>query len=149
LLSPLIDGRADYRQSFPDFNPSRNASSGELATWVWPSFRRDRLLDSVDPERVHAIRPAYLPNYPWMIDRSYYFETSMLAHLYLLGAVVKDVPMPARYQGEGSNRWCIAPRSSFRSNLITYSAGSFRTLSMIFRWRVFICSPVCHFCFSA
>ncbi len=37
------------------------------------------------------------------IDRTYYFETSMLANLYLIGAVVKDVPMPARYQGEVSS----------------------------------------------
>jgi hypothetical protein len=27
----------------------------------------------------------------------------MLANLYLLGAVVKDIPMPARYHGEASN----------------------------------------------
>jgi hypothetical protein len=37
------------------------------------------------------------------IDNTYFFETSMLANLYLLGALVKDVPMPARYQGENSN----------------------------------------------
>jgi len=37
------------------------------------------------------------------VDRTYYFETSMLANLYLIGAVVKDVPMPARYKGEVSS----------------------------------------------
>jgi hypothetical protein len=37
------------------------------------------------------------------IKKTYFFETSMLANLYLLGAPVKDVPMPARYRGEISN----------------------------------------------
>jgi hypothetical protein len=37
------------------------------------------------------------------IDRGYFFETSMLAHLYLLDAFVLDVPMPARYGAEVSN----------------------------------------------
>ena len=51
-----------------------------------------------------AIRSEALAQLPLQqIDRTYYFETSMLAHLYLIGAVVKDVPMPARYQGEVSN----------------------------------------------
>ena len=51
-----------------------------------------------------AIRAEALEQLPLdKLDRTYYFETSMLANLYLLGAVVKDVPIPARYQGEGSN----------------------------------------------
>ncbi len=51
-----------------------------------------------------AIRAETLAQLPLeRIDHSYYFETSMLANLYLLGAVVHDVPMPARYQGEASN----------------------------------------------
>jgi hypothetical protein len=37
------------------------------------------------------------------IDPTYFFEISILSHLYLLGAVVKEEPMPARYQGEPSN----------------------------------------------
>ena len=37
------------------------------------------------------------------IDRTFFFETSMLANLYLINAVVKDIPIPARYQGEISN----------------------------------------------
>jgi hypothetical protein len=52
----------------------------------WSPYARDPCPTSVEP-----------------IDPTYYFETSMLANLYLLGAVVKDVPMPARYQSEVSN----------------------------------------------
>jgi dolichol-phosphate mannosyltransferase len=51
-----------------------------------------------------AIRADVLAQLPLdQIDHTYYFETSMLANLYLLGAVVKDIPMPARYKGEVSS----------------------------------------------
>jgi hypothetical protein len=51
-----------------------------------------------------ALRSGTLAQLPLdQIDRSYYFEISMLANLYLLGAVVQDVPMPARYRDEVSN----------------------------------------------
>jgi hypothetical protein len=51
-----------------------------------------------------AIRSEVLAQLPLeRVDRTYYFETSMLANLYLIGAVVRDAPMPARYQGEISN----------------------------------------------
>ena len=36
-------------------------------------------------------------------DRGYFFESDMLFRLYTIRAVVRDVPMPARYQGETSN----------------------------------------------
>jgi len=52
----------------------------------------------------NAIRGEVLAELPLdKIDPTYYFETSILANLYLIGAVVKDVPMPARYQGEVSS----------------------------------------------
>jgi len=51
-----------------------------------------------------AIRADVLSQLPLQkIDPTYYFETSMLAQLYLIGAVVKEVPMPARYAGEKSS----------------------------------------------
>ncbi len=37
------------------------------------------------------------------IDRSYFFEISLLGHLYQQGAVVRDVETPARYGDEISN----------------------------------------------
>ena len=55
------------------------------------------------------------------IDHSYFFETSMLANLYLLGAVVRDIPMPARYGNEVSNL-------SIQRSLLEFSVKLLRTL---------------------
>jgi dolichol-phosphate mannosyltransferase len=110
LLSPLIEGQADYSKGnrFRDFKSLQKmplirrvgnmglAFLSKAATGYWTLF---------DPSNgFNAIRSEVLAQLPLDgIDRSYYFETSMLAHLYLLGAVVKDVPMPARYRSEVSN----------------------------------------------
>lgn len=110
LLAPLIRGEADYAKGnrFRDFQALQkmplirrigNMALGFLtkaATGYWNLF---------DPTNGFvAINARALAQLPLdRIDRSYFFETSMLAHLYLLGAVVRDVPMPARYMGERSN----------------------------------------------
>lgn len=110
LLIPLILGEADYAKGnrFRDFQALQkmpairrfgNMLLGFLtkaATGYWNLF---------DPTNGYvAIRSSILAQLPLhLIDRTYFFETSMLANLYLLGAVVKDVPMPARYRGEISN----------------------------------------------
>jgi glycosyltransferase involved in cell wall biosynthesis len=110
LLSPLIDGQADYTKGnrFRDFKSLQKmplirrignmglAFLSKAATGYWTLF---------DPTNgFNAIRSEVLAQLSLEgIDPSYYFETSMLAHLYLQGAVVKDVPMPARYQSEVSN----------------------------------------------
>lgn len=110
LLQPLIEGKADYTKGnrFRDFVSLQQmpfirrvgnmglAFLAKAATGYWNMF---------DPTNgFNAIRAEVLVQLPLdKIDRSYYFETSMLAHLYLIGAVIKDVPMPARYQGEVSS----------------------------------------------
>ena len=110
LLEPLVEGRADYTKGnrFRDFKSLQrmplvrrlgNMGLGFLAkaaTGYWSLF---------DPTNgFHAIRSEVLAQLPLdKIDRTYFFETSMLARLYLIGAVVKDVPMPARYRGEVSS----------------------------------------------
>lgn len=110
LLNPLIHNEADYAKGnrFRDFQALQkmplvrrigNMALGFLtkaATGYWNIF---------DPTNGFvAINAHVLAQLPLnKIDRSYFFETSMLAHLYLLGAVVRDVPMPARYRGEVSN----------------------------------------------
>src|ERR1700690_1599734 len=110
LLTPLVLGRADYTKGnrFRDFTSLRrmpwirrvgNMGLGFLAkaaTGYWNLF---------DPTNGFlAIRAETLAQLPLdQIDPTYYFETSMLANLYLLGAVVQDVPMPAHYQGEVSS----------------------------------------------
>jgi glycosyltransferase involved in cell wall biosynthesis len=110
LLTPLIDGHADYTKGnrFRDFASLQkmplirrigNMGLGFLtkaATGYWNLF---------DPANgFNAIRAEVLAQLDLdKIDHTYYFETSMLANLYLLGAVVRDVPMPARYRGEVSS----------------------------------------------
>jgi glycosyltransferase involved in cell wall biosynthesis len=110
LLQPLIDGKADYTKGnrFRDFKSLQKmpfvrrvgnmglAFLAKAATGYWNMF---------DPTNgFNAIRSEVLAQLSLeKIDRTYFFETSMLANLYLIGAVVKDVPMPARYQGEVSS----------------------------------------------
>ena len=110
LLKPLIEGKADYTKGnrFRDFKSLQQmpfirrvgnmglAFLAKAATGYWNMF---------DPTNgFNAIRSEVLAEMPLdKVDRSYYFETSMLANLYLIGAVVKDVPMPARYKGEVSS----------------------------------------------
>jgi dolichol-phosphate mannosyltransferase len=110
LLRPLIEGKADYTKGnrFRDFQSLQQmpfirrvgnmglAFLSKAATGYWNVF---------DPTNgFNAIRSEVLVQLLLnKIDRTYYFETSMLANLYLIGAVVKDVPMPARYKGEVSS----------------------------------------------
>jgi glycosyltransferase involved in cell wall biosynthesis len=110
LITPLITGEADYTKGnrFRDFNAVRRmplvrrignvllSFLAKSATGYWQCF---------DPTNGFvAIRADVLSQMPLAkIDPTYFFETSMLANLYLLGAVVKEVPMPAQYAGEPSS----------------------------------------------
>lgn len=110
LLTPLIFGKADYAKGnrFRDFAALRqmpiirrvgNMGLGFLAkaaTGYWNLFDPTNGFVAI---RAEALAQLQLDQ----IDRGYYFETSILANLYLLSAVVQDVPMPARYQGEASS----------------------------------------------
>ena len=110
LVQPLVDGTADYTKGnrFRDFQAIRAmplvrrfgnvvlSFLAKAATGYWHCF---------DPTNGFvAIRADVLSQVPLKkIDPTYFFETSMLGHLYVLGAVVKEVPMPARYAGETSS----------------------------------------------
>jgi glycosyltransferase involved in cell wall biosynthesis len=110
LVEPLIRGKADYVKGnrFRDFESLRQmplirrmgnlglSFLAKAATGYWNVF---------DPTNGYfAARADILKQLPLdKIDRRYYFETSMLSHLYLLDAYVLDVPMPARYRGEASS----------------------------------------------
>lgn len=110
LIEPLLRGEADYAKGnrFRDFQSLRRmplvrrvgnmalSFLAKAATGYWQTF---------DPTNGYvAIRGDVLALVPLhSLDRGYFFETSMLSRLYLLGAVVRDVPMPARYAGEKSN----------------------------------------------
>jgi glycosyltransferase involved in cell wall biosynthesis len=110
LLTPLLHGKADYSKGnrFRDLQSLRNmplirrignmglSFMTKAATGYWNLF---------DPANGYfAIRAEVLAQLPFdRIDKRYFFETSMLANLYLLGAYVLDVPIPARYGSEKSN----------------------------------------------
>jgi len=128
LVTPLIQGKADYVKGnrFRDFQSlqqmpfiRRIGNLGlsfltKAATGYWNIF---------DPTNgFFAIRAEMLMQLPLdKIDRGYYFETSMLSHLYLLDAFILDVPTPARYRGETSSM-------SIRRVLIEFPIKLTRTL---------------------
>ncbi|OQY46171.1 MAG: hypothetical protein B6247_28050 [Candidatus Parabeggiatoa sp. nov. 2] len=110
LLIPLILGQADYVKGnrFRDFDALKsmplirqigNMGLGFLvktATGYWDCF---------DPTNgFFAIRREALEMLPLeKVHKSYFFETSMLGELYLIDAVIFDVPYPAIYGEEESN----------------------------------------------
>jgi glycosyltransferase involved in cell wall biosynthesis len=110
LLSPLITGRADYAKGnrFRDFEALRQMPVGRRIANMALSFTSKAASgywNCFDPANgFFAIRAEVLSRLPLeRVDRRYFFETWMLANLYLLGAFVVDVPMPARYGNETSN----------------------------------------------
>lgn len=110
LVEPLIQGKADFAKGnrFHDFAAlarmpalRRAGNMGlsfltKAAVGYWNCFDpcngyvavRGEVLAALDLDRLH---------------RSFFFETSLLASLYLVGAVIQDVPMPARYGDEQSH----------------------------------------------
>lgn len=110
LIIPLIQGKADYVKGnrFRDFQSlqqmpfvRRVGNLGlsfltKASTGYWSIF---------DPTNGYfAIRVEMLDQLPLeSIDKRYFFETSMLANLYLLDALVMDTPIPARYRNETSH----------------------------------------------
>ena len=110
LVEPLLEGKADYVKGnrFRDFEAlgrmpliRRAGNLGlsfltKAATGYWNCFDPTNGFFAV---RAEILRELHLER----IDRRYFFETSMLANLYLLGAFILDVPMPARYRGERSS----------------------------------------------
>lgn len=128
LVTPLILGRADFTKGnrFRDFVALRNMPMvrrvGNLglsfltkaATGYWNIF---------DPTNgFFAIRAEALTQLPLeQIDKRYFFETSLLANLYLVNAFVMDVPMPARYGNETSHL-------SIRRSLLEFPLKLFSTL---------------------
>lgn len=110
LVAPLIYGEADYTKGnrFRDvvalrqmpwlrrFGNMLASFLVKAATGYWQCF---------DPNNGYvAIRADVLARLPLdTIDHSYFFEISMLQALNFINAVVRDVPMPARYGSEVSH----------------------------------------------
>jgi glycosyltransferase involved in cell wall biosynthesis len=110
LLRPLVDGEADYSKGnrFRDFRALRQMPLLRRVGNMGLSFFTKAAVgywNCFDPTNGFvAIRGDVLAQLPLeKIHHSYFFETSMLSQLYLLGAVIRDVPMPARYGSETSS----------------------------------------------
>ncbi len=110
LVAPLVSGQADFTKGnrFRDFIAltqmpfaRRLGNVGlsflaKVATGYWNCFDptngflalRSEVLERLPLERIH---------------KSYFFEISQLSQLYLLGACLRDVPLPARYASETSS----------------------------------------------
>lgn len=110
LLTPLIRGEVDYSKGnrFRDFKALQQMPAirrvGNMALSFFTKAAAG-YWNCFDPTNGFvAIRANVLGQLPLeKIDRTYFFETSMLSQLYLLGAVIRDVPTPARYGTETSN----------------------------------------------
>jgi len=110
LVTPLLEGKADYAKGnrFRDFESLQHMPLVRRIGNLGLSFLTKAAIgywNCFDPTNgFFAIRAEMLAELPLeRIDRRYFFETSMLATLYLLGAYILDVPMPARYRGERSS----------------------------------------------
>lgn len=110
LVCPLENGEADYAKGnrFIHYSSLRKMPLirrlGNLvlsflvkaASGYWNIFDPTNGFIGIRKE-VLAILPLE------KIDKGFFFETSMLANLYLINAKVVDIPMPARYGEESSN----------------------------------------------
>ncbi|WP_081818586.1 glycosyltransferase family 2 protein [Pseudomonas sp. PH1b] len=110
LISPIIDGRADYTKgnrffdleeirAMPNLRLFGNAALSfmtKLSSGYWNLF---------DPTNgFTAIHTNVAKSLPFnKISRRYFFETDMLFRLNTLRAVVVDIPMSAKYGDEISN----------------------------------------------
>ena len=109
MIRPIVAGSADYAKGnrFYDLELLRamprvrllgNAMLSlvnKIASGYW---------DVMDPTNGYtAIHRAALSQLPLdKLDRGYFFESDMLFRLYTIRAVVRDVPMPAKYEDETS-----------------------------------------------
>lgn len=110
LVAPIVENRADYAKGnrFFDFIALRkmpiirrigNTLLGffcKLSTGYWNIFDPTNGYTAILSKKLRQLNLE-------KIERSFYFEISMLANLYLVNSRVVDVPMPAIYNEESSN----------------------------------------------
>ncbi|HVP88450.1 MAG TPA: glycosyltransferase family 2 protein [Casimicrobiaceae bacterium] len=110
FLRPLLAGHADYAKgnrfydlSFVRSMPKLRLLGNALLSLV--NKLSSGYWDIMDPTNGYtAIHRTALSALPLdKLDRGYFFESDMLFRLYTLRAVVRDIPMPARYGAETSN----------------------------------------------
>ena len=110
LAAPIQAGRADYVKgnrfhglqglgAMPPLRLFGNAALSFLAkasTGYWQLFDPTNGFIAIDARIANLVLRERL-------SRRYFFETDLLARLYLLGAVVEELPHPARYGEESSS----------------------------------------------
>ncbi|HEX9017614.1 MAG TPA: glycosyltransferase, partial [Anaerolineaceae bacterium] len=110
MVEPILNGRADYTKGNRFFHMREISSMPwkrrwgnlglsfltKLASGYWNIFDPTNGFVAIDLHTFRDLDPRH-------IHYRYYFETSMLVELNMARAVVQDVPMPARYQGEVSS----------------------------------------------
>ncbi|WP_312163482.1 glycosyltransferase family 2 protein [Phenylobacterium sp.] len=110
LVAPILLGEADYTKgnrftslshlaSMPGLRVFGNAAlsfAAKVSTGYWNVFDPTNGFTAIEASVARLVIEK-------RIARRYFFETDMLYHLGALRAVVRDVPMPARYGDEVSN----------------------------------------------
>jgi glycosyltransferase involved in cell wall biosynthesis len=110
LVQPILDGEADYTKGnrFFDLEGIRPMPKIRLVGNSLLSFASklsSGYWDIFDPNNgFTAIHAAVIRQIPMeKLSRGWFFESDILFRLGILRAVVRDVPMPARYGGESSS----------------------------------------------
>ena len=110
LVAPILLGEADYAKgnrftsishltSMPSVRVFGNAAlsfAAKLSTGYWNIFDPTNGYTAIEAEVAKMVMGK-------RVSRRFFFETDLLYHLGTLRAVVRDVPMPARYADEVSN----------------------------------------------
>jgi hypothetical protein len=110
LIAPILFGEADYAKGnrfttqghlaeMPRTRTIGNAllsMAAKVSTGYWNVFDPTNGFTAIEASVARLVMSR-------RIDRRYFFETDLLYHLGTLRAVVRDVPIPARYGDEESN----------------------------------------------
>ena len=110
LVAPILLGEADYAkgnrftsishlQTMPSVRVLGNAAlslAAKVSTGYWNIFDPTNGYTAIESQVAGMVIEK-------RVSRRFFFETDLLYHLGTLRAVVRDVPMPARYGGEVSN----------------------------------------------
>jgi len=110
LVAPILLGEADYAKgnrftslghltTMPAVRVFGNAAlsfAAKLSTGYWNIFDPTNGYTAIEAQVAKVVIEK-------RVSRRFFFETDLLYHLGTLRAVVRDVPMPARYGGEVSN----------------------------------------------
>jgi dolichol-phosphate mannosyltransferase len=110
LVAPILLGEADYAkgnrftsishlQTMPSVRVFGNAAlsfAAKVSTGYWNIFDPTNGYTAIEGQVAKMVLEK-------RVSRRFFFETDLLYHLGTLRAVVRDVPMPARYADEVSN----------------------------------------------